>query len=276
LVYCDPLPRVESSSAGAASILTEETFTAQILDIPAAQADRYAVLARARYQRYRHDLGRPRFRLLEIGCGAAGLAPVLTALGVDYHGIDIDHRPIEAARARGITGLRVGDFFELPSDGPFDVIALSQVLEHITRPRELMHRIRQSLTPDGILHVDVPNHAALAGLPSRAVGGLGRRLGAIEWPHHSIAYRTASLSRLVSPHFGSTVVFTAAPDHDVWGQAVVPSVAARIYYRASRLLQARSLLVAYGHGPAGHTPARDDRSPGRQAEHIGRGLGDPR
>src|SRR5688572_17692484 len=114
LVRCEPLPKIESRSAGPSSILTEESFTAGILKLSPQQQRRYRELARARHARYARDLGRPRFRLLEIGCGAAGLADELVRLGVEYHGLDLDPRPVEAAGHRGVAGLRVADFLELP------------------------------------------------------------------------------------------------------------------------------------------------------------------
>jgi SAM-dependent methyltransferase len=245
LIYCHPMPETKSESAGTHSVLTEESFTAGILTISPAQAARYQSLARRRHARYAADLGRSRFSLLEVGCGAAGLAPEMNRLGVAYSGIDIDHRPVQAAQARGVSGLHVGDFLHDPNDQRYDVIFLSQVLEHITRPRLLIEALKRRLTAGGIVHVDVPNHSAMAGLPSRAVGGLGNRLGAVEWPHHSIAYRRQSLHRLFDEDF-TVEVFTATPDDDCWGQAVTPRLLQRSYYRASRLVRARSLVVAYG------------------------------
>jgi SAM-dependent methyltransferase len=39
----------------------------------------------------------------------------------------------------------------------FDVITISHVLEHILNPVEILKLIRQSLAPDGVLYVEVPN-----------------------------------------------------------------------------------------------------------------------
>jgi SAM-dependent methyltransferase len=127
----------------------------------------------------------------------------------------------------------------------YDVIFMSQVLEHIIRPREVLGKVSSLLKPDGILHLDVPNHNGLAGLPSRVLGGTGSRFGAIEWPHHAIAYNRRSLAELLDHRFVARV-FTATPDDQLWGQAVVPTIPARLYYAATRALRARSLLVAFG------------------------------
>lgn len=244
LVFCDPLPRIDSESSGASSILTEETFTARMIRDCPERAERYRVLAAARYRRYARTLGRARFRMLEIGCGEAGMAAEMAAHGVGYLGLDIDPRPIEVARSRGIEACRVGDVFSCDEDVKYDVVFMSQVLEHITRPREMIEKIGALLAPDGILHLDVPNHNGLAGLPSRLAGGIGTRVGAIDWPHHSIAYHRRSLVRLLGGRF-VVRAFTATPDDRLWGQAVVPTVPVRLYYAASRVLRARSLLVAF-------------------------------
>lgn len=246
LTQCDPLPAVDSPSAGAMSILTEESFTARLLQMPAAVRERYAQLASTRAARYRRDLGRDNFRMLEIGCGSGGLGAAMRALGVGYEGIDLDHRPIDAARERGEgDSLSVGDFMDPEFTGTWDVVFATQVLEHITRPHEFLARIATCLSRGGLLHLDLPSHDTLAGLPSRAARGIAGRYGAIDWPHHAIAYRANTLRRVIKPGFDA-VVFATSPDDAMWGQAVVPTTVARAYYRASRLVRRQSLLVAYG------------------------------
>ena len=209
------------------------------------RSDRYRALAANRYHHYSKTLARERFSMLEVGCGEAGMAAEMAAHGVDYQGIDLDPRPIEAAHSRGIETCRVGDVMSYAEEVKFDVIFMSQVLEHITRPRELLAKVGALLKPDGILHLDVPNHSGLAGLPSRVLGGAGNRFGAIDWPHHAIAYNRRSLVELLEHRF-VVRAFTAAPDDRLWGQAVVPTIPARLYYVATRVLRARSLLVAFG------------------------------
>jgi SAM-dependent methyltransferase len=39
-------------------------------------------------------------RVLDLACGDAGLAEPLIAAGLDYHGVDLSHPMVEAARAR--------------------------------------------------------------------------------------------------------------------------------------------------------------------------------
>jgi SAM-dependent methyltransferase len=244
LVFCDPLPQIASKSSGESSILTEEAFTARMIRDSPGRSDRYRALADTRYHHYSEMLGRASFSMLEVGCGEAGMAAEMGSHGVDYQGIDIDPRPIEAAHSRGIESCRVGDVLSCDEDVQYDVIFMSQVLEHITRPREVLGKISALLKPDGILHLDVPNHDGLAGLPSRVLGGAGNRFGAIEWPHHAIAYNRRCLVELLEHRF-VVRAFTATPDDRLWGQAVVPTISTRLYYAATRALRAQSLLIAF-------------------------------
>ena len=242
---CVPLPEIASESTGEHSILTEEDFTAGILHLAASRQAKLDDLARKRHDLYARTLGKKQFRMLEIGCGAAWMATTLVSLGVDYHGLDIDRRPVEAAMSRGVKNLRVGDFFAEPPDGPYDVIFMTQVLEHITAPRQFVIRLHASLASGGVVHVDVPNQRTLAGLRSRLLRGSGNRYGAIQWPHHSIAYTPAALQLIFESHFRVTT-FTASPDDKLWGLGVAPTLGARAYYLRQRVTHSKSLAVAFG------------------------------
>lgn len=245
LTFCWPLPTVGSPSSGAHSIVTEETFTHGILSMTPERQRVLDSVAERRHQHYAKALGRSSYSLLEIGCGGAGLAAPFARLGVDYHGIDIDERPVAAAIERGVENLTVGDFMDLPITREFDVIFMTQVLEHITRPTAMAERCRSALVDGGLIHVDVPNQATLAGLPSRAARGIGPRFGAIDSPHHSIAYNVRALNGVFAPLFDVSA-FTASPDDPVWGQATTPGRLARTYYAAQRAVRAQSLVVVFG------------------------------
>src|SRR6185295_19467259 len=106
LVFCDPLPALAAASSGGISILTEQRYTEALVARAAARQPAYARLAQQRYGCFAGALQQRRFRMLEIGCGVAGLAPELVRLGVDYHGIDIDPRGCRVAMARGVGTVR--------------------------------------------------------------------------------------------------------------------------------------------------------------------------
>lgn len=247
LLFCDRLPGEGAKSAGPNSVQTDEDYTAGLIADDPIRRARYRQLAGARHMEYARRLGRSSFRLLEIGCGSAGLRERFVELGVTYAGIDIDPRVVAAARAGGAgASVQRSDFLEMPeSDEEYDVICASQVLEHIRRPVAFVEKVHRLLAPGGVFHCDVPNHNALAGWPSRLIPWTRRRFGGITYPHHSFSYTSSALRNRLEGLF-DVEVFEAAPDEDIWGQAAAPSLIQRLYFGMSRALRARSMLVALG------------------------------
>lgn len=101
-------------------------------------------------------------RLLDVGCGnGSQLALPLARDGFRLKGIDPDARSIEHA-CRLASELSNAQFVcarveELAPEELFEVVILSEVLEHLENPRELLKESLKRLTPDGILIVTVPN-----------------------------------------------------------------------------------------------------------------------
>lgn len=238
-------PPSQSPSSGSISTETEDSFTQRILEVPAHVASRMEELVNARVQRYEELLGtNGSISVLEVGCGSGEYGRIYERKSHRYFGVDLDERVIESGQRRG-ANIRNVDVMDLV-DESYDVIFLSQVLEHITRPTEFLRKLRSLLKSPGVLHLDVPNHLTLAGVPSRLRRGSGPRLGGIDYPHHCMSYTPKSLGTLLQSTgpWKEVDVFTATPDDPVWGQAVVPTSRAKSYYRASTLLHAESLVVA--------------------------------
>lgn len=101
-------------------------------------------------------------RVLDAGCGnGTQLALPLIKDGYNLTGVDTDGSSIEHARKLA-AGAANAKFFrqrvdELPPDERFDVVILSEVLEHLTEPRALLQDCAGRLQAGGILLVTVPN-----------------------------------------------------------------------------------------------------------------------
>jgi len=107
--------------------------------------------------------------------------------------VDVSQKAVEACARRGLEAFRaqIGDE-PLPfPDATFDLVWMTEVIEHLTRPDKAMEEVRRVLDPRGHLILSTPN---LACLPNRfllAVGVqplfsevsedvvLGRRLSAL-------------------------------------------------------------------------------------------------
>ena len=95
-----------------------------------------------------------------------------------------NRRLAEIGAADRLTAV-VGSAYE-PPEGPFDLIALTDVLEHLEDPRRCLAALRAQLAPDGLLVISTPNRRSLPGarrwLAERGVPGIRLNLAPIdEW-----------------------------------------------------------------------------------------------
>ncbi|MBA3806437.1 MAG: methyltransferase domain-containing protein [Acidobacteria bacterium] len=101
-------------------------------------------------------------RVLDVGCGnGSQLALPLVRWGFQLTGLDTDDDSIEHAKrlAADATNAQFicGRVEELPGDALFDVVILSEVLEHLTEPARVLKTSAGHLAAGGILIVTVPN-----------------------------------------------------------------------------------------------------------------------
>jgi SAM-dependent methyltransferase len=105
-------------------------------------------------------------RVLDIGCGSGTLrARIHDDYLAEYAGLDISKVAIEAARAqhfpksRFIVGETPG-----PEDGPFDIIALTDMIYYVEDRPTLFDALKARMAPDGWLINIVYHHPGHTGL----------------------------------------------------------------------------------------------------------------
>ncbi len=100
-----------------------------------------------------------RGRWLDVGCNMGMLLRLARERGWDAVGVEPS--PALHRIATQQLGLEVHNCFveDLPAElhGTFDVVALSDVFEHVTEPRALLAAVAPLLADDGLLYVKVPN-----------------------------------------------------------------------------------------------------------------------
>ncbi|HKS27609.1 MAG TPA: methyltransferase domain-containing protein [Pyrinomonadaceae bacterium] len=101
-------------------------------------------------------------RVLDVGCGnGSQLALPLARGGFHLKGVDTDARSIEHARrlAEGMTNLELAcaRVEELPLSELYEVVILSEVLEHLAEPEKLLSESARRMAAGGIMIVTVPN-----------------------------------------------------------------------------------------------------------------------
>jgi len=106
-------------------------------------------------------MGRP-VRVLDVGCGTGVFVAIpLAERGFEVVGIDTDEASLDhgrkAAAERGLKNVLFRSMRAEEVRETFDVVILSEVLEHVKPPGPLLGTLRRLLTSDGTLIVTVPN-----------------------------------------------------------------------------------------------------------------------
>lgn len=101
--------------------------------------------------------------VLEVGCSnGRNVALPLAEQGYRVTGVDLHAPSISYARTQAENNLPNArflcmDFFDFGSDDRFDVIVLSDILEHVSDPGRIMAVAREHLVPNGFVLVCIPN-----------------------------------------------------------------------------------------------------------------------
>jgi ubiquinone/menaquinone biosynthesis C-methylase UbiE len=141
--------------------------------------------------------------ILDIGCGSALVADRLIDRAAYYVGMDFGPRHVAYAAARfagerpGIRARFVrGDAEQLPfADNSFDVVVISEVIEHLLRPQKAVWEMARVLRPGGhvVLTTNNASEAPLRSPLTHLLAWLEKALGADRaelislrpwvWPH---------------------------------------------------------------------------------------------
>jgi 2-polyprenyl-3-methyl-5-hydroxy-6-metoxy-1,4-benzoquinol methylase len=96
-------------------------------------------------------------RYLDVGCGIGQTLEFAKKRGWESHGIDISKFVVEEGKRQGrnilLTNLEDSPF----EDGYFDILLMSEVIEHFTDPLRELNQARKKLKKGGLLVVDTIN-----------------------------------------------------------------------------------------------------------------------
>ncbi len=158
--------------------------------------DWFALAQNDRLDAFERFLGKERRRLLDIGCGPGFLLKTAIARGWDAHGVEPSRQAAAHAHALGAKVTRgLFDAHSAAELGRFDVVNLTNMLEHVPDPITILTLARDLLDPGGVLAVGVPNDFSPLQIAAQNAAGLD------DWwvapPHHLNYFDFESLSALL-------------------------------------------------------------------------------
>lgn len=189
-----PIP----SAAELASVYRHDYYTQEKpLYLERHQEDRewWDLVYRERYDTFELHLPSERRRILDVGSGPGFF--LLHGQGRGWETLGVEPSAQAAAHSRGM-GLRIVEEFLTENTartlGTFDVIHMSEVLEHIPDPTHMLGLAHGLLSPGGLLCVVVPNDYSPFQIALR------QECGFPPWwvapPHHINYFDFDSLERL--------------------------------------------------------------------------------
>ncbi|AKD55338.1 class I SAM-dependent methyltransferase [Spirosoma radiotolerans] len=101
-------------------------------------------------------------KLIEVGCGLGYLSYALHEDGFDIMGIDISEKAISKARQKYGDYYKCMDIYKMVEEGneQFDIILLTEVIEHVTDPVDFIEALSMLLNPGGKIIITTPNKSA--------------------------------------------------------------------------------------------------------------------
>lgn len=98
-------------------------------------------------------------KILEVGCGLGYLTHALKTAGHDIRGLDISSSAVEAAKQTYGPYYVCADVnvFPATTDERFDIIVMTEVVEHLEEPLAVLSSLRALLKPGGVALVSTPS-----------------------------------------------------------------------------------------------------------------------
>lgn len=168
--------------------------------------------------------------LLDVGCNEGRGMLIYRQNGFEPEGLEINERAAQNARMAGFV-VHTQPLEEFQPKEPFDVVVLSNVIEHSLNPKEMLQNVRRILKPGGHVWISCPNSQSWL----RWLFGFSW----INWhvPFHLFHFSSKTLRQLLHrPGFEITRLRNVTPSH--W---VAQSIVAAIFARPGR--QTRQLRL---------------------------------
>jgi len=98
--------------------------------------------------------------ILDVGCGDGKIGGELVNMGHHVDGVDVSEKGINSAREKGINA-QLSQIEEFETDKKYDLIIMTDILEHLFEPLEILKKTKNWLKDDGKIVMNFPNHLDL-------------------------------------------------------------------------------------------------------------------
>lgn len=193
------------------------------------------------------EAGRGR-RLLDVGSNEGRNLALFAQSGFRAEGVEPNPAAWEASRRAGLV-VHQGGLGDLSPEDPFDVVVMSNVLEHVHDPADVLAQARARLRPGGEIWISCPN---ASGWPRRRFGSSW-----INWhpPFHLVHFTEPALVALLERQ-GFEVIQRETVTPALWvAQSLIARWSARpgqatLAMRRATLLVPLLVLIRVLFGPA--------------------------
>lgn len=154
LIYVSELPA--AAAVHASYVAVHPTYQVEHKrNWPAWREHKQRTLEALELPHLERSLGGRAGRALEVGCGEGQLLAVLRQRGWDVSGIELNASLSEQARQLGFP-VATAPLEDATPSGPFDLVLIVHLLEHLRQPLAALERSRGWLRTGGWLLVETP------------------------------------------------------------------------------------------------------------------------
>jgi len=136
-------------------------------------------------------------RFLDIGCSIGAVTAAAASLGLDAYGIDIDEATLRIAQEQYGDKARF-EFITVEAlaarGDKFDMIYMSEVIEHVNNPEEFVAALSSLLNKGGLLYLTAPDGGHF-GVPKNFTDW-----GMVTPPNHLTYFTRKGITRLLVRH----------------------------------------------------------------------------
>jgi SAM-dependent methyltransferase len=235
LIYADPMPVLDQVDLG--SLYHTAYFTQAPAEVTPNVARLSMILDRAGLT------PSPDLRMLEVGFGRGEVLLAAHAQGLATVGVEISPDLIDALKRQAPIETHLGALPEVDlPEASFDLIYMSQVLEHVLEPRLYLQAIHRLLKPGGTVYLSVPNEHSIyfrfASALKRWRDGSTYHLAPVYTPYHIYGYSRRSLTRLLNQEGFRVTGYDARVEATSTGTSGLRKQVETLIFKTERLLNA--------------------------------------